>query len=90
MLLLYICNMPAWALLLMFLEILAGVRSLILNDLAREVSPHSKEVLRQEVRIVPSFTDVPPTQQNTYFNTYFDLKVSFVYPLSFTNQKHKY
>lgn len=55
---------------MMFSETPAGVRTLIPNDLAQEVSPHSKEVLRQEVRIMLPLThvhaQVPLTQQNTY------------------------
>lgn len=46
----------------MFPETQAGVRTLILNDLAQEVSPHSQEVLRQEVRIILPWTHVPLTQ----------------------------
>lgn len=40
----------------MFSETRAGVRTLIPNDLAQEVSPHSKEVPRQEVRIILPLT----------------------------------
>lgn len=48
----------------MFLETRDGVRRLILNDLAPEVSPHSKEVL--EVSNT-RHTRVALSQQNTSF-----------------------
>ena len=48
------------------------MKRLILNDLAQEVSPHSKEVLRQEVRLVLPIThghaQVPLTHRDTFFN----------------------
>lgn len=50
----------------MILETRAGVRRLILNDLAPEVSPHSKEVLQQEVSDTQN-TQVALSQQNTSF-----------------------
>lgn len=55
---------PVEALLILFSETRAGVRRLILNDLVPEVSPHSKEVLRQEVRIL-----VPLTHKIKYTNS---------------------
>lgn len=50
----------------MILETRAGVRRLILNDPAPEVSPHSQEVLQQEVSDTQN-TQVALSQQNTSF-----------------------
>lgn len=71
------CIFVTWPLqlfLLMSSETQAGVRTLTPSDLAQEVSPHSKEVLRQEVRTFLPLTrgraQVPLTRK-----TYFDLKL---------------
>lgn len=69
-----ICNMPVEALLILFSETRAGVRRLILNDLVPEVSPHSKEVLRQEVRILVPLRHVKYTSSADSNEYYFDPK----------------
>lgn len=70
----------------MFSETQAGVRTLILNDLAQEVSPHSKEVLPQEVRIILPLTGTYTSTTNSAEDL---LWFKTGYYLSFRNQKHE-